>query len=357
MDIGQDEAEDALKKVRYSRVIILTDADVDGQHIRTLLLTFFYRQMPRLVQDGYIYVARPPLYKVTSKKHVRFVQSAEEMDHELIGRGLKDTKLTVLPLEAGGEPLVLAGDTLAEFVKLMAKLETSLELIERSGLNLTAFVGRVNKDGLLPEHQIILGGHDEWFFTAEERDAYIHQKEQQLGHEQIVADEAPVATNGHATNGHASSAAPAGTYIEKEWHEVRKVNQALKELQRYRMRASDLVPAPRIAGREPLPRLLLESGDHKRQLSHLRELVLEVRRLGERGMTITRFKGLGEMDPKELWDTTLDPQHRTVLQVQLDDALKADEMFRTLMGAEVEDRRNFIFEHGMKVKDIDYHGA
>jgi DNA gyrase subunit B len=138
---------------------------------------------------------------------------------------------------------------------------------------------------------------------------------------------------------------------------VPKVNRALEELRRYRMAPSDLVPAPRIAGREPVPRLVLENGEQKRPLAQLRELVLEVRRLGERGMTITRFKGLGEMDPTELWETTLDPKQRTVLQVQLDDALKADEMFRTLMGAEVEDRRNFIFEHGIKVKDIDYHGA
>jgi DNA gyrase subunit B len=361
IDIGHNENEDALKKVRYGRIIIMTDADVDGQHIRTLLLTFFYRQMPQLVQDGYIYVARPPLYKVTQKKHVRFVQSVEEMSKELLERGLKDTKLTVLPPSDGNgrQPQVLEGEALAAFLKVMAKLETSLELLERSGLNLTAFIGRANAEGSLPLHRVVLGGHEDWFFTLEERDAYLKQKKEQLGHDLIVADEAPVSMNGHATNGHANGtpATPVGTYFYQELHEVRKVNQALKELRRYHMTPSDLVPAPRIAGREPTPRLILENGDNKRQLSHLRELVLEVRRIGERGMTITRFKGLGEMDPGELWETTLDPEKRTVLQVQLDDALKADEMFRTLMGEKVEDRRNFIFEHGMKVKDIDYHGA
>src|SRR5205085_8667765 len=97
--------------------------------------------------------------------------------------------------------------------------------------------------------------------------------------------------------------------------------------------------------------------DQRRILLHLRDLVLEVRRIGERGLTITRFKGLGEMDPEELWDTTLDPKHRTLLQVQLDDAFKADEMFRTLMGEKVEPRREFIQKHALEVKDIDYHGA
>ena len=104
-------------------------------------------------------------------------------------------------------------------------------------------------------------------------------------------------------------------------------------------------------------KFVLEHGDQKRVLAHLRELVPEVRRLGERGMTITRFKGLGEMDAEELWETTLDPQQRTLLRVQLDDAFKADELFRTLMGEKVEPRREFIQKHALEVKEIDYHGA
>ena len=102
---------------------------------------------------------------------------------------------------------------------------------------------------------------------------------------------------------------------------------------------------------------MLENGDQRRLLPHLRELVGEIRRLGERGMTVTRFKGLGEMDPEELWETTLDPETRTLMQVQLDDAFKADEMFRTLMGEKVEPRREFIQKHALEVKEIDYHGA
>ena len=128
----------------------------------------------------------------------------------------------------------------------------------------------------------------------------------------------------------------------QELHEVREVNRALEELRRFGLKPSDLVPAPRIAGREPPPRLVLENGEHSAACSHLRDLVVEVRKLGERGLTITRFKGLGEMDPEELWDTTLDPDKRILLQVQLDDALKADEMFRILMGEKVEPRRDFI---------------
>src|SRR5205085_8474243 len=119
----------------------------------------------------------------------------------------------------------------------------------------------------------------------------------------------------------------------------------------------DLVPAPRVAGREPPSRFQLEREETPRPLPHLRELVGEIRRLGERGLTITRFKGLGEMDGEELWETTLDPARRTLMKVQLDDAFKADEMFRTLMGEKVEPRREFIQKHALEVKDIDYHGA
>jgi DNA gyrase subunit B len=131
----------------------------------------------------------------------------------------------------------------------------------------------------------------------------------------------------------------------------------LEELRKIGLTPTDLLPPVRLAGREPAPRLVLESGDQRRQLSSLRELVGEVRRLGERGMEVTRFKGLGEMNPEELWETTLDPKTRTLMKVQLDDALKADELFRTLMGEKVEPRKEFIQKYALEVKEIDYHGA
>ena len=142
-----------------------------------------------------------------------------------------------------------------------------------------------------------------------------------------------------------------------ELHEVRTVNRGLEKLRGFGLAPADLVPAPRIAGREPAPRFFLEN-DHKGQvLPHLRVLVTEVRQLGEKGIKITRFKGLGEMDGEELWDTTLDPARRTLRQVQLDEGFEADEMFRILMGEKVEPRREFIQKHALEVKEIDYHGA
>jgi DNA gyrase subunit B len=148
----------------------------------------------------------------------------------------------------------------------------------------------------------------------------------------------------------------ATRYTLDEWHEVRALNRAAARLEKdYGFVPSDLVPLPRLAGRDPAVRFVLERDGGRKELSHLRELVAEVRRLGEKGMVVTRFKGLGEMDPEELWATTLDPKHRTMLQVTVNDAQRAEELFRTLMGEEVEGRKAFIMDHKINnPEDIDY---
>jgi DNA gyrase subunit B len=333
-----------LEKLRYGKVVILTDADVDGQHIRTLLLTFFYRQMPRLIETGHIFVARPPLYKVTSKrKDVRYVQTAEEMNRELMERGLAGTKFTVLT-----NATTFEGERLAKLVQVLSELEGALLILERRGLNLTAFLALAGPAGL-PTYRVLLGNHEHWFASAAEVDEFRRREQERLGRDLLVADDTPGHVNG---NGEA-----AATFFVQELHEVRAVNRGLERLREFGLGAADLVPAPRVAGREPPPRFVLESGDSRKVLPHVRDLAAEVRKQGERGLAITRFKGLGEMDPEELWETTLDPQKRTLLQVQLDDAFKADELFRTLMGEKVEPRREFIQKHALEVKDIDYHGA
>jgi DNA gyrase subunit B len=358
IDIGNTTE---LEKLRYGKVVILTDADVDGQHIRTLLLTFFYRQMQELVTKGHIYVARPPLFKVTQKKHVRYVATTEEMTRELFERGLDGTKLTVLPPTVEGRPapppLVFEKERLRALLQVLNDLEQAIVILERRGLSLAEFLKQDGPRGL-PTHRVILAGQTHWFRSIDEVDQFRQAEQTRLGRELVVGDATP-GQNGNG-NGHGPSEPQGPTFFVQELHEVRGqkgLNRGLERLREMELRPTDLVPAPRIAGREPPPRHILENGDTKRVLAHLRELPLEVRRLGERGLTITRFKGLGEMDPEELWETTLDPARRTLLQVRLEDAVQADDLFRQLMGDEVKDRREFIQKFALEVKDLDYHGA
>ena len=343
IDIGNTED---ISGLRYGKVIILTDADVDGQHIRTLLLTFFSRQMRPLIERGLIWVSRPPLFKVEQKKNTRYVQTIEEMAHELLERGIDGAKLVVLSPEGSKDaPKSFEGDRLKQLVAVLDELEKSLTILERRGLNIATLLSRI-KNGKLPMYRVTLGSNEQFLFTPEEVDAFRKEHVSKAG-QLVVAD--AEAKNGNGT--------PAEVFSLVELHEVKAVNAGLEKLRGFSLNPTDLVPAPRVAGREPPLRFSLFYEGKEDALPHLRVLVAEIRKLGERGIKITRFKGLGEMDGEELWDTTLDPTRRSLLRVQLDDALTADEMFRTLMGEKVEPRREFIQKHALEVKEIDYHGA
>ena len=309
VDIGNTED---IAKVRYGKIIILTDADVDGQHIRTLLLTFFFRQMRKLVENGNIFVARPPLFKVTHKKDVRFVQTREEMARELMARGMKDTTVEV----AGTPPRIVSGETLAKLLPLLDEIEVAAIILERRGQPFADFLKK-EKDGALPAYHV-RGGKVPFVSDLNELDESIRP----------TAD---------------------------EWHEIRPLNKALAKLKDLGFAPGDLVPLPRIAGREPEIRFTLVHGESRQPLAGLRELLGDIRKLGEKGWVITRFKGLGEMDPEELWDTTLDPMKRTLAKVTLADAIRAEMMFRMLMGDDVEGRREYILKNRISsLDDIDY---
>jgi DNA gyrase subunit B len=344
IDIGNIED---ITRLRYGKIIIMTDADVDGQHIRTLLLTFFYRQMARLVIEGKVFVARPPLFKVVQKKETRFVQAIEKMHEELMDRGIKGTRLIIHPVggKAIPDPFVFEGEELAKLIGIVNRLENSLVILERTGINLSTFIHRATDKGL-PSYRFIVNGREEFCDSVDEAMAFRKQMEEKgkiLVNDNLAYQ--PFLEVG------------SETYREQEIHEVRKINRDLQDLKQFNLFASDLIPPVRIAGREPSVRMILENGDQNSQLETLRDLMLRIRRQGEKGMTITRFKGLGEMDPEELWDTTLNPETRILQQVRLDDVVKAEDMFRTLMGDKVEPRRDFIMEHAINAKEIDIHGG
>jgi DNA gyrase subunit B len=305
---------------------------VDGQHIRTLLLTFFFRQMRKLIEEGHVFVARPPLFKVTQKKETSFVQTREEMVERLTARGLKGTILHIT--KPGQAARTTAGDDLTKLLPLLSEIETSIVGLERRGHPIEEFIPRA-VDGTFPIYQVHVRAtsKDHWFRTSDEVNAYKATLTTELKREPV----------------------PGEDYTLDEWHDLKSLNRAMVKLKSAGFDATDLIPLPRIAGREPVIRFVLEHEGNTKPLVSLRELVLEIRRLGEKGIAVTRFKGLGEMDPDELWATTLDPEHRTLMRVTLNDAFKAEEMFRTLMGKEVQERREFIFKNSLKsVEEIDY---
>ena len=354
--VGVDiENVEEIGKLRYGKIVILTDADVDGQHIRTLLLTFFFRQMRKVIEAGHLFVARPPLFKVTQKKEVRFVQTREEMVKELFSRGLKDAALQVLP-ELGRTPHTHDNVALGALVPTFDEIETAVQILERRGQNLSGFLAKAGPNGL-PSHHVKLGVKEYFFHGADEVEAFRVEQSAKLGRELVLSDDPLTIAPLPGTPADSKPIEPFDEryrFVVDEWHEIKSLNRGLTKLKAAGFEAADLIPLPRIAGREPPLRFILTSGDHRRELEHLRQLVSEIRKLGEKGMTVTRFKGLGEMDPEELWDTTLDPTRRTLLRVTLNDAFAAEKMFRTLMGEEVEGRKQFILGHRANIDDIDY---
>ncbi len=354
LDIGNIEDT---SKIRYGKIVILTDADVDGQHIRTLLLTFFFRQMRKLVEEGRLYVARPPLFKVTQKKESRFIQTREEMASVLMGRGLADTKIVVHidPTRNRAEEVTMGADSLKKILPILADVDTAVQILERRGHSLVSFLKHLKDDLLLPVFQVRLGAKEQFFYSQEEVEAFRVERSAALNHELTVGEAVP--TMAVSTDPNAKLPAEIDErfrFSRDEWHEVRMLNRALAKLKEYGFTAHDLVPLPRIAGRDPIVRYHLLNGEASKELTSLRELYAEIRKTGEKGLTVTRFKGLGEMDPEELWDTTLDPTRRTLLKVTMADVLQAEKMFRMLMGNEVEGRRDFILKHRANVEDIDY---
>ncbi|HUE17429.1 MAG TPA: DNA gyrase subunit B, partial [Planctomycetaceae bacterium] len=338
--IGAGVGEEAdLSKRRYGKIVIMTDADVDGSHIRTLLLCFFYRQMYDLVKMGYVYVAQPPLFRVVNKKDTYYVQTEEEMKAQLLDLGLGDSVLDP------GDGRLIDGEEMAQLARALAAMEDSLVALERRGISLRSHALRQDPVTLkLPIFHVFLGSQEHWFTTREQLDLFRSQQEEQVGGELAVgdADERGTAeVNGQSVR----------TLHIVELHEVRTINNMLVELAKMGFSLADLIPQDRTGSEDP--RFQLRRDEHMTGLEDLRGLLPAIRSAGEKGLKITRFKGLGEMNAEELRDTTLDPANRTLCQVTMRDAGAADDLFRILMGDKVEPRREFIEKHALEVRNLD----
>ena len=335
--IGEDQD---LSKRRYEKVIIMTDADVDGSHIRTLLLCFFYRQMYQLIEAGHVYVAQPPLFRVKNKKKTYYVQSEEEMRRQLMDRGLTDTSFE-------GDGFKIEGEQMRKLCISLATLEDAILALERRGINLRTHANRINLEtGRLPVYHAFLDTKEYWFTDRKELDEFIKKQESESGVELSVD------TDADDNDSAGEDAGKDETSLQiKEFHEVRTINSALKDITEFGFNIDALLPEDR-TGLEA-PRFILRRGETEAGLDDLRGLIGAVRAAGEKGIQVTRYKGLGEMNAEELRETTLDPDNRTLIQVKMDNVSEADDMFRILMGDKVEPRREFIEQHALDVGELD----
>jgi DNA gyrase subunit B len=344
-------ADQDVAKRRYNKVIIMTDADVDGSHIRTLLLCFFYRQMYQLVAGGHVYLAQPPLFRVLrGKKDRYYVQTEEEMKSQLLEKGLSDSWLET------EDHRRIDGDEMRSLCKTLAGMEDALIALERRGISLRAHAARMEQNPpRLPIFHLSVGADSHWFLTREALTDYINAHDLSIdsrGDDRDKSAKPPAAEGNGAAAGDGSTNGEATVHVHlDELHEVKTINSGLKELEKHGFGMQDLIPQERTGATES--KFNLHREETQKGIEDLRALLAAVREAGEKGLQVTRFKGLGEMNPEELRETTLDRSNRTLVQVTLTDAATADEMFRVLMGDKVEPRRKFIEKHALDVRNLD----
>ncbi len=375
LSCGIGAADFDLSKLRYGKVVIMTDADVDGSHIRTLLLTFFFRQMNQLLRDGRVYIAQPPLYKVTRKKQVEYVKNEATMRKTLTDLGLDGTSLVIRD-KNGKEKARFKGAELRKVLGVLEQVEEYVKIVERRGLPFSRLLALRNQTEKLPTHRVVLDGKENLFFEEGEYEDF--SEKNKISELEAVAHSVTSESNGEAagngtngdvphTNGKekkkskadlddAKRAAQRRLEKNEELHETKKLEELFGKLRELDLPIEDwyLRIEETDSGERKMTRYLLESGEsYKADIAGIGEIVHQVHEIGRQGIEIGRFKGLGEMNAEELWMTTMDPARRTLLRVTLEGASNAEAMFSTLMGENVERRRDFIERHALDVKNLD----
>jgi DNA gyrase subunit B len=343
-----------LEKRRYGRIIIMTDADVDGSHIRTLLLTFFFRHMQELIKAGRVFVAQPPLYKVTRKKKAEYVLNERVMKQTLTSAGADGTTLVVRN-EDGTDKRAIAGGELASVIESLNRLEELVTVVQRRGIDFADFLGQRDEAGHLPAFRLVVDGEDHYFHNQADRDAYLRQEK--LVEDEVLAD---VKTDAVATppDAPAKAVRPAYSRLQtnQEMHEVKELEKLFATLAKVDLSIDDyyLTQEESVSG-EKLPTKYALAGDSKTVgVPGVAGIVPGIHGLAKQALgDVQRYKGLGEMNSEELWETTLDPSKRVLLRVTLNEAAEAERMFSVLMGEDVERRRQFIEEHALEVKNLD----
>ncbi len=324
--IGKDEFD--INKLRYHRIIIMTDADVDGSHIRTLLLTFFYRQLPELVERGYIYIAQPPLYKMKKGKQERYVKDDAELTAYLLQTALDGTELIV---SEGAPPI--SGEALEKLAQqYMTVMQTLRRLARRYPYDVLE--NMVMRDSVTPDMVEDNNAMQAWFDALQVQISDIKQADYKLHFVPAEEDGAWEVIISSTRHGVTSDRSIKRDFFDSgEYKSMRLLGDSLKDL------LGDGAHVRR--------------GDREQPVERFSEAMTWLIEEAKRGLHIQRYKGLGEMNPEQLYETTLDANNRRLLQVQIEDTIAADEIFTTLMGDQVEPRREFIESNALNVANLD----
>ncbi|MDD2689124.1 MAG: DNA topoisomerase (ATP-hydrolyzing) subunit B [Candidatus Omnitrophica bacterium] len=304
-----------LAKLRYSKLILMADADIDGSHIRTLLLTLLYRQMPKLVEGGNVYIAQPPLYKIKRGNREEYIPTEQQMDDFLLELGREGCRFMRLK-----DKQTFTDNQFKDLLHLLVELEKLGKILEKKGVNCVKYLTfRHQKTRKMPIYRVKVEGEEHFLYSDKEL-AQLTDKEAKDEEQDVL-----------------------------ELFEAQEIEHILVKIEKLGLDISTY--APEGAKAKALYRIISDK-EHKDFLA-LKEVLAFIKEAAGKGMHIQRYKGLGEMNPQQLWDTTMDPEKRTILQVKLEDAVEADKMFTVLMGDQVEPRREFIENYAHQVKNLD----
>ena len=348
--IGADDFD--VTKRRYGKIILMCDADVDGSHIRTLLLTFLFRHMKPLVEQGCVYVAQPPLYLLSKGRRGEYVNDDTGLNDRLRRWGLAGTQLKL----CNGQDRQVEGGALAELIELLEDIEAEAAVLERRGLDLEPFMRRHREPetGALPILRATLDNEEHFFYSQEEVEAFRRTAEERLGQVEVGDEEDATETVGPKM-------------VVVELRESERLAALFNKLAEHGLTLEDYFAerTESVSGELPPAKFILESsGQDDLDLDNLAGVVPGIRQIGSRGVEVKRFKGLGEMNPGELWETTMNPRTRRLLRVVISedesdpdqfaaDAAEADRIFSILMGENVEARREFIEANALSVGQLD----
>lgn len=332
--IGADEF--TVSNLRYAKVIIMTDADIDGAHIRTLLLTFFFRQMIDLIEKGHIYIAQPPLYKVTKNRRQEYIYDDKELQKTLITLG---TEGTVMETESVRKEK-LDGAGLGKLLRLLVQMEEYVKVLKKKGMALDKFLGlRNRKSGSLPMYKVSFRGEVSYIYSEEELEKFIRDKQKAEGRELEILGEEDTA----------GIEKEKGALEVIEYREGKEIEKTVRMIEDYGFSTEEYFD-----GRgENKPKYKLVAEDLEIYAHSLSEVLSKIREIGRKGLEIQRYKGLGEMNAEELAETTMNINTRTLLRVKVEDAAKADAIFSTLAGKDVQRRKEFIEKHALEARNLD----